>query len=39
MMQYEEEGERLADETPCAGSRAELKMCLLDSDCVKRVSF
>ncbi|KAB0802493.1 hypothetical protein PPYR_04679 [Photinus pyralis] len=35
-MQYSEEGEKLADKTPCAGVRADLKMCLLNSDCVKR---
>ncbi|KAF5273465.1 hypothetical protein FQA39_LY07482 [Lamprigera yunnana] len=35
-MQYSEEGERLADKSPCAGVRADLKMCVLNSDCVKR---
>ncbi|KAK4883463.1 hypothetical protein RN001_006782 [Aquatica leii] len=35
-MQYSEEGERLADESPCAGLRADLKMCLLNSDCVQK---
>lgn len=36
MMRYEE-GE-LADQRPCAGVRADLKMCLLESDCCKKVS-
>ncbi|KAL3279781.1 hypothetical protein HHI36_017289 [Cryptolaemus montrouzieri] len=36
MMQYGEENERLADTTPCAGVRADLKMCLLESDCCKK---
>lgn len=35
MMQYEEENERLKDQTSCAGLRADLKMCLLKSDCCK----
>ncbi|KAK0161333.1 hypothetical protein PV327_009814 [Microctonus hyperodae] len=35
MMRYEEENERLADRSTCAGVRAELKMCLLESDCCK----
>lgn len=35
-MQYEEEGEKLADKSACAGVRADLKMCLLNSDCVKK---
>ncbi|XP_022904181.1 cytochrome c oxidase assembly factor 5 [Onthophagus taurus] len=34
-MEYSEEGERLVDKTACAGVRADLKMCLLKSDCVK----
>lgn len=38
MMRYEET-EKLADETPCAGVRADLKMCLLKSDCCMVVSF
>ncbi|XP_025198711.1 cytochrome c oxidase assembly factor 5 [Melanaphis sacchari] len=33
MMHYDE-GE-LADHRPCAGIRADLKMCLLKSDCCK----
>lgn len=28
----------LADRSPCAGIRADLKMCLLSSDCCKKVS-
>lgn len=32
-----EGNEKLADETPCAGARADLKMCLLESDCCKIV--
>ncbi|XP_055386845.1 cytochrome c oxidase assembly factor 5 [Condylostylus longicornis] len=35
MMKYQEEGEKLADTSPCAGVRADLKMCLLESDCCK----
>ncbi|KAM7344178.1 cytochrome c oxidase assembly factor 5 [Cochliomyia hominivorax] len=35
MMRYEE-NERLADNTACAGVRADLKMCLLESDCCKK---
>ncbi|GAB0090813.1 Cytochrome c oxidase assembly factor 5 [Sergentomyia squamirostris] len=35
MMKYEDE-EELADKTPCAGVRADLKMCLLESDCCKK---
>ncbi|XP_055706024.1 cytochrome c oxidase assembly factor 5 [Phlebotomus papatasi] len=35
MMKYEAE-EELADKTPCAGVRADLKMCLLESDCCKK---
>lgn len=37
MMRYEE-GD-LADQRPCAGVRADLKMCLLQSDCCKIVSY
>lgn len=36
---YEEEGEHLQDKSPCAGIRADLKMCLLESDCCRVVSF
>ncbi|KYB29380.1 cytochrome c oxidase assembly factor 5 [Tribolium castaneum] len=35
MMRYSEENERLADQSACAGVRADLKMCLLESDCCK----
>ncbi|XP_037825254.1 cytochrome c oxidase assembly factor 5 [Lucilia sericata] len=35
MMRYEE-NEKLADNTACAGVRADLKMCLLESDCCKK---
>ncbi|CAG9858281.1 unnamed protein product [Phyllotreta striolata] len=37
MMKYEEEGEKLADTSPCAGVRADLKMCLLESDCCRNL--
>lgn len=36
-LSYSEEGETLADKSPCAEIRAQLKMCLLDSDCCKKV--
>ncbi|PNF38329.1 Cytochrome c oxidase assembly factor 5 [Cryptotermes secundus] len=36
MMQYEGENAHLVDQNPCAGIRADLKMCLLESDCVKK---
>lgn len=29
--------EKLADTSPCAGARADLKMCLLESECCKTV--
>ncbi|XP_043278450.1 cytochrome c oxidase assembly factor 5 [Venturia canescens] len=35
MMKYEEANERLKDKSRCAGARADLKMCLLESDCCK----
>ncbi|KZC06291.1 PREDICTED: cytochrome c oxidase assembly factor 5 [Dufourea novaeangliae] len=35
MMRYSEEGETLKDNTKCATIRANLKMCLLQSDCCK----
>jgi cytochrome c oxidase assembly factor 5 len=38
MMQYTEENEKLSDKSACAGARADLKMCLLQSDCCKIVS-
>uniref|UniRef100_D1FQ48 Cytochrome c oxidase assembly factor 5 n=1 Tax=Simulium nigrimanum TaxID=683695 RepID=D1FQ48_SIMNI len=34
MMKYD--GEVLADKSTCSGVRADLKMCLLESDCCKR---
>jgi cytochrome c oxidase assembly factor 5 len=37
MMRYEGENANLVDQNPCAGIRADLKMCLLESDCVKKV--
>lgn len=37
MTQYEENME-LVDKTACSGIRADLKNCLLESDCVKKVS-
>lgn len=36
-MEYEEPNERLADKSACAGVRADLKMCLLKSECCKLV--
>lgn len=38
-LSYSEEGEQLADKSPCAEIRARLKMCLLDSDCCKKVNI
>lgn len=38
-MSYTEEGQELADKSPCATFRADLKMCLLESDCCKKVTF
>ncbi|GAB1861907.1 Cytochrome c oxidase assembly factor 5 [Camponotus japonicus] len=35
MMRFEEEGETLKDKSRCANIRADLKMCLLQSDCCK----
>ncbi|XP_031622199.1 cytochrome c oxidase assembly factor 5 [Contarinia nasturtii] len=35
-LSFSEEGEQLADKSPCAELRARLKMCLLDSDCCKK---
>ncbi|KAG7202987.1 hypothetical protein KM043_010119 [Ampulex compressa] len=35
MMRYEHEGEVLKDKSRCANIRADLKMCLLNSDCCK----
>lgn len=34
---FEEAGERLADQSACAYVRAQLKMCLLESDCCRKV--
>lgn len=38
MMRYEGT-EELADKSTCAGVRADLKMCLLESDCCKKVNI
>ncbi|XP_076251060.1 cytochrome c oxidase assembly factor 5 isoform X1 [Rhynchophorus ferrugineus] len=35
MMRYAEENESLRDKSACAGVRADLKMCLLESECCK----
>lgn len=35
MMKYD--NEQLVDKSACSGVRADLKMCLLESDCCKRV--
>ncbi|XP_065331991.1 cytochrome c oxidase assembly factor 5-like isoform X5 [Cloeon dipterum] len=35
MLRFEDENSKLKDQTPCAGIRADLKVCLLESDCVK----
>lgn len=37
VMRYENDNEDLKDKSRCAGARADLKMCLLDSDCCKIV--
>lgn len=37
MMRYEEG--TLTDNKPCSGIRADLKMCLLESDCCKIVNI
>lgn len=37
MLQYEEPNEKLADKSACAGVRADLKMCLLKSECCQMV--
>lgn len=37
MMQYADDKEELADKSACSGVRADLKMCLLESDCCKKV--
>lgn len=38
-MRYEEENEKLADQSACGNIRADLKMCLLESDCCKKVLY
>lgn len=38
MMKFSTEGEQLKDKTRCAHLRANLKMCLLETDCCKVVS-
>lgn len=38
-LSFSEEGERLADKSPCAELRARLKICLLESECCRKVSF
>lgn len=35
-MRYAEENEKLADKSACAGLRADLKMCLLESECCQK---
>lgn len=37
MMKYD--NEQLIDKSACAGVRADLKMCLLESDCCRIVSY
>lgn len=39
MIKYLEEGETLKDKSKCANIRANLKMCLLETDCCKIVSY
>lgn len=39
MIKYLEEGETLKDKSKCATIRANLKMCLLETDCCKIVSY
>ncbi|KAF7997494.1 hypothetical protein HCN44_006065 [Aphidius gifuensis] len=34
-MRYEGKDEKLKDQSKCAGVRADLKICLLESDCCK----
>ncbi|CAH1401999.1 unnamed protein product [Nezara viridula] len=36
MTKLDSEGNVLEDNSPCAGVRADLKICLLESDCVKK---
>ncbi|XP_014251451.1 cytochrome c oxidase assembly factor 5 [Cimex lectularius] len=35
-MALDSQGNVLVDDSPCAGIRADLKLCLLESDCVKK---
>lgn len=37
-MEYVDENEKLKDKSKCADLRAQLKMCLLKTDCCKVVS-
>lgn len=39
MTVLDSQGNVLTDESSCAGVRADLKNCLLDSDCVVKVPF
>lgn len=39
MITYEYDGERLSDNSACAGVRADLKICLLQSDCCRKVIY
>ncbi|XP_076165609.1 cytochrome c oxidase assembly factor 5 [Ptiloglossa arizonensis] len=39
MMHYVEEGETLKDKSKCASLRANLKMCLLETECCKIHKF
>lgn len=39
MFGFQEEGETLKDKSKCAHLRASLKMCLLETDCCKIVSY
>lgn len=39
MVTYAPDEVGLADKSPCAGIRADLKICLLASDCCKKVSI
>jgi cytochrome c oxidase assembly factor 5 len=36
MLRYEDENSQLKDKSPCAGVRADLKVCLLESECVRK---
>lgn len=39
MAKLDPEGNELKDNSPCAGVRADLKICLLESDCVRKVKL